>query len=284
MNILIIGGSRFVGPYLVDLLVRKNHTVTVFNRGSISSVYPPSVRFIKGDRTDGFPIKEHFDAVVDMCAYTGVETTKAIQELHFKYFLHFSSVAAYQKTDIFPISEEAPVGDWPAFGDYNKGKVECERTLEKSGIEYGIIRPVYIMGPKNFCDRENFIYSRIKSGTPLVLPGDGLGVTQFVFVDEVAKSMVTLVEGSVEGPFNIAGDEPITVKGIVQMMGDVVGKEPIITYNPDAVGANYKEEDFPFDNETLIVTNDKIKKLGIQFIPLIEGLKRDYESFYKDTT
>ncbi|OIP86400.1 hypothetical protein AUK04_00740 [Candidatus Roizmanbacteria bacterium CG2_30_33_16] len=284
MKILIIGGSRFVGPHVVSLLLRKKHKLTVFNRGGISSKYPQEVRFVKGDRGQGFDkLKEKFDIVIDTCAYVGSQTKKAIEDLKFDYFLHFGTVAAYKKTEIFPLTEESPIGDWPSFGDYGKGKVECEKVLAKSGINYGIIRPAYILGPKNYCDRENFIYSRIKKGIPLVLPGNGLGVAQFVFVDEVARAIVTLAENRIRGAFNVAGNESITLVGLVEEMGKIVGKKPIITLNPKAIGKNFREEEFPFDNENLIVSNNKIKKYGIDFIPLIEGLKRDYKNFYKNT-
>lgn len=168
MNILIIGGSRFVGPHVISLLLKKKHRLTIFNRGSISSKYPRGVRYIKGDRTNGFDITEKFNAALDTCAYVGSQTKKAIKDLKFDYFLHFGTIAAYKKTEIFPLSEESPIGEWPSFGDYNKGKVECEQVLVKSEIKYGIVRPAYILGPKNYCDRENFIYSRIKKGLPLV--------------------------------------------------------------------------------------------------------------------
>ncbi|KKT37375.1 MAG: mRNA-binding protein [Candidatus Gottesmanbacteria bacterium GW2011_GWB1_44_11c] len=269
MKILIIGGSRFVGPHLVKLLIARKHTITVFNRGVISTKYPKGVTFIKGDRDKGF------------CAFIGSQTSRAIEELKFDYFLNFGTSASYQKTEIFPLAEESPIGDWPAFGDYNKGKVACERVLEKSGIKCGTIRPAYILGPKNYCDRENFIYSRIIKKIPLILPGNGLGVTQFVFVDEVALAIVALVEHRAQGAFNIAGDQIITNTGLVGEMGKIVGKEPIIQLNPDAIGLNFKEEEFPFDNENLIVSNDKIKKYGIEFIPLIDGLRRDYKNFYQ---
>lgn len=281
MDILIIGGSRFVGPHLIKLLLARKHHITVFNRGSINDTYSKNINFIKGDRDKGFSIKEKFDAVIDMCAYTGSQTKKALTELNFDYFLHFSTVAAYKKTELFPLTEESAIGDWPSFGAYNKGKVECERVLEKSGKLYGMIRPVYILGPKNYCDRENFIYSRIKKGIPLTLPGNGLGLTQFVFVDEVALSLTKLVEKRAQGAFNIAGDQIISITGLVEEMGNIVGKKPIITYNLKAVGLNFKEEEFPFDNENLIVTNNKIKQFGMKFIPLIDGLQRDYRNFYK---
>ena len=58
--------------------------------------------------------------------------------------------------------------------------------------------------------------------------------------------------------------------------------KPIIKFNPDADGDNHDENEFPFANETFYCTNDKLKKLGIKFTPLIKGLKEDYENYYKD--
>ena len=51
MKILIIGGSRFVGPLIVDKLVSKGHDVTLFNRGRIKSSYK-NIKFIQGDRKE----------------------------------------------------------------------------------------------------------------------------------------------------------------------------------------------------------------------------------------
>lgn len=280
MNILIIGGSRFVGPLVVDLLHTRKHKIIVLNRGTIEVKYPDEVRFVKGDRDKKFDLNEKFDAVIDMCAYVGVQTKKAITDLKFDYFLNFGTVASYKKTRVFPLTENSPIGDWPSFGEYNKGKVECERVLEKSGIAYGTIRPVYILGPKNYMDRENFIYSRIKKGIPLIIPGNGLGLTQYVFADEVAKVIVTLVEGKIRGAFNISGSEMISAVGLVEEMGKIVGKKPVITFNPENIEENFNEDEFPFDNENLVVSNDKIRKLDINFVPLVEGLRRDYRSFY----
>jgi len=284
MKILIIGGSRFVGPLLVNALVENGHELTVFNRGNFEIDYPESVRHVKGDRGKGFGLTDKFDVVIDTCAYVGSQTEKAVKELKFDYFLNFGTIASYAKTFVFPITEQDSIGEWPSFGDYGKGKVECERVLEQSGIKYGTFRPVYILGPKNYCDRENFIYSRIKKGDTIVIPGDGMALAQFVFVDEVVRAIAVLVEEQPQGAFNIAGDQVISLLGLVKEMGKIVGNEPVIEFDPNAAGDNFKEEEFPFDNETIIVSNDKIKEYGIEFRPLLEGLRRDYESFYKSTT
>ena len=284
MKILIIGGSRFVGPILVEMLLKHKHQITVFNRGTLQTKYPKTVKFVQGDRDKGFGLKEKYDAVIDMCAYSGKQTQKAIKELKFDYFLNFGTVAAYKRTEIFPITEEFPIGIWPGWGDYNRGKAECEKILAKSKIKYCSIRPVYILGPKNYCDRENFIYSRIKKGESLSLPVNGLGVVQFVFVDEVANIIVELTEKKILGTYNVNGDDIISVVGLVQEMAKIVGKKPIIKYDPHNTGDNFDENKFPFDNDTIIQSNEKIKRLGFKFKSLIEGLKKDYKNYYKATT
>lgn len=163
MKILIIGGSRFVGPYLIDML-QKDHEVTVFNRGTIQKEYPKHVKFLKGDRDSKFTIKEHFDVAIDMIAYTGPQIKNSIDHLNFDFFVNFGTAASYKKSGIFPLVEEFILGDWPVWGDYNKGKVDCENILKKSGIKFATLRPVFILGPHNYADREHFIYKRIKRG------------------------------------------------------------------------------------------------------------------------
>lgn len=285
MKILVIGGSRFVGPLLLEGLLEHKHAITVFNRGNLVISYPRQIRFIKGDRDRGFDIKERFDAVVDMCAYTGRQMKIALRDLKFDYyyFLNFGTVAAHRQSQIFPITEDFPIGIYPAWGEYNKGKVECELVLKNSNVKCATIRPTYILGPKNYCDRENFIYSRIKKGEPLLIPGNGQAMTQFVFADEVVHIIVGLLERKVLGPFNIAGNEVITLVGLVEMMGEIMGKRPKMRFNPTADGARYKEEEFPFSNENLIVSNEKVKNmLEIKFLSLKSGLGRDWRAFYKN--
>jgi len=141
---------------------------------------------------------------------------------------------------------------------------------------------VYILGKNNYVDRERFIYSKIKANKPLILPGDGQAKTQFVFSQDVANSIVVLAEKKIQGNFNCCGDEVVTLKQLAEIMGNIVGIKPIIKFNPNANGQRHNINEFPFANETFYCTNDKLKKLGIKFTPLIQGLKEDYENYYKN--
>ena len=281
MEILIIGGARFVGPVLVDKLLAKNHKLTIFNRGQHTTDYPEGIAFIQGDRNDGFSIQQHFDVVIDMCAYTGTQTKAALEQLSYDFFIHFGTAAAYAKSQLFPLTERSPIGEWPVWGDYNKGKVECEQALLASGKKYASIRPVYILGAGNYLDRESFIYKRVNAGEIIILPGNGQAVSSFVFVQDVADILVRLAEKQPAGVFNCACDEALTLQGLVQEEANLVGKQPLIAYNQAADGENHNEDEFPFANENFICSNQKLKDLGFTFTPLVGGLKADFESYYR---
>jgi len=281
MKILIIGGSRFVGPILINKLIKLNHDLTIFNRGKHQKEYNKKINFVKGDRNTKVNLKDHFDVVIDMCAYNVNQLKNVIDYVSFDYFINFGTAASYKKTDIFPLTESSPLGRWPLWGSYNTGKVECEKLLIKKGIKHSTIRPVYILGKANYVNREAFIYSKILHEERIILPGNGQAVCQFVFVEDVANVLVFLVKNKLEGAFNLAGDEFVTLQGLVTIMGDIVGKKAIMEFNPLADGLYHKEEEFPFANENFICSNEKLKKLKIKFLPLINTLESHYKTYYQ---
>lgn len=282
MKILLVGGSRFIGPVIIKELLKQDHQVTVFNRGHNDLKFDKEVEILQGDRNEGFNIATEFDVVIDTCAYNELHLKKATTELKFKRYFFISTAAAYKKTEIFPLQEDqSPIGLWPLWKEYNTDKVKAENFLTTSGKTYTILRPVYILGAENHIARESFIYDKIAKKEPLLLPGNGNAVVQFVFAQDIARAIATLIENDANGIFNVCGDENITLKGLVQEMGKLVGEGPIIKFNPVADGVDFKPDEFPFANENFFCSNEKIKKLGVKFTPLLNGLKDDYENYYK---
>ena len=89
MNILIVGGTNFLGPHVVHQLVTMHHQVTVFHRGHTQNNLPASVKYILGDRNSLGNYRSEFeklapDVVLDMIPYTQfaaqgvIETFKGI--------------------------------------------------------------------------------------------------------------------------------------------------------------------------------------------------------------
>jgi nucleoside-diphosphate-sugar epimerase len=75
VRVLVVGGTRFIGPPVVRRLVEAGHEVTVFHRGLTEAELPATVRHVHGNRTALTDYAEHFrallpDIVVDMAAYS----------------------------------------------------------------------------------------------------------------------------------------------------------------------------------------------------------------------
>ena len=53
MNILVLGGTQFVGRHMVQALLERGHSVTTFTRGQTADSLPPEVERRHGDRSAG---------------------------------------------------------------------------------------------------------------------------------------------------------------------------------------------------------------------------------------
>ena len=71
MNILVIGGTRFVGRHFVTAALARGHEITLFNRGQSDDSLFPEVEHLHGDRDGdlGALAGRRWDAVVDTCGY-----------------------------------------------------------------------------------------------------------------------------------------------------------------------------------------------------------------------
>lgn len=114
MRILIIGGTRFIGVYLTQVLLAAGHEVVLFNRGNHPA--PMGVGQIIGDRQEPAQLKEKlagetFDAIFDN---NGRELahTQPLAEIFagkVKHFVYVSSAGVYLPTDQPPHKEADPV-------------------------------------------------------------------------------------------------------------------------------------------------------------------------------
>jgi nucleoside-diphosphate-sugar epimerase len=64
MRVLVIGGTKFIGPYVVRLLVERGHDVTVFHRGENEPSLPAQVRHVHDARA-AMPVTEFPSQLLD---------------------------------------------------------------------------------------------------------------------------------------------------------------------------------------------------------------------------
>src|SRR4029079_3550253 len=111
MDILIIGGTRFLGRHLVTAALARNHDVTLFNRGNNST--QADVETIEGDRhTELHKLKgRRWDAVVDTCGHLPRAVRAAAEALadSLNRYVFISSQNAYADVSVPGITEDYPL-------------------------------------------------------------------------------------------------------------------------------------------------------------------------------
>jgi len=164
MKVLVIGGTGYIGSHTVEEIARRGHDVSVFARGRIAARFLQDVSFIKGDRHNQDDLirarSNHFDAVIDINAYTREETQAVINVFdgEVSRFVHLSTLSVNQRATVMPMTESDPLVTDPTLG-YAYNKAECERALRwayaKSGFPFVSLRPPAVFGPRDRKSREN---------------------------------------------------------------------------------------------------------------------------------
>ncbi|MBE9038946.1 NAD-dependent epimerase/dehydratase family protein [aff. Roholtiella sp. LEGE 12411] len=290
MRILIIGGTRFIGVYLTQLLVEQGHEVVLFNRGNHPAPSLPGVGQITGDRTDATQLKEKlsqekFDVIFDNNGreLTDTQPLAEIFQERVQHFVYMSSAGVYLKSDQLPHVE----GDTVDPKSRHKGKHETEAYLMQLGLPFTSIRPTYIYGPRNYNELESWFFDRVVRDRPIPIPGNGLHITQLGHVKDLAKAMTQVLdnERAVGQIYNISGDRFVTFDGLARASAVAAGKSPdavkIVHYDPKKFDFG-KRKAFPMRVQHFFASvNKAITELDWQpEYDLISGLQDSLENDY----
>lgn len=292
MRILIMGGTRFIGVYLTQVLVELGHEVVLFNRGNKSAPVA-RVREIHGDRKDAEQLRaqlssEQFDAVFDNNGRE-LSDTQPLAEIfngRVQHFVYVSSAGVYLKSEQMPHREDDPVDP----NSRHKGKHHTEAYLAEAGLPWTSIRPTYIYGAQNYNDLEAWFFDRIVRDRPIPIPGEGLHITQFGHVRDLAAAMAAVLgnEKAIGQIYNISGDRYVTFDGLAKACAAAAGKSPdavkLVHYNPAQFDFG-KRKAFPVRLQHFFADVSKAKA-ELDWQPkysLISGLQDSFQNDYLAT-
>jgi nucleoside-diphosphate-sugar epimerase len=289
MRVLIMGGTRFIGVYLTKVLIERGHEVVLFNRGKKSAPIE-GIQQIHGDRTDPNQLKEKlanqsFDAIFDNNGRE-LSDTQPLVEIFLdkvKHFVYVSSAGVYLKSEQMPHIE----GDSVDPNSRHQGKHVTEAYLAKSGIPWTSVRPTYIYGPQNYNDLEAWFFDRIVRNRPIPIPGEGLHITQFGHVKDLATAMTQVLDNpkAIGQIYNISGDRYVTFTGLARACAQAAGKSPesvkLVYYNPKNFDFG-KRKAFPIRVQHFFAEVHKAKN-ELNWQPefdLVSGLKDSFQNDY----
>jgi nucleoside-diphosphate-sugar epimerase len=300
----------FIGRSLVAELLKAGHEVAVLHRRPKHEL-GRRVQNIVADRNDPESVRQAlqytsfqvvFDNVYDWergTTATQVEgTVKAVRAAsgdRLTRYVFMSSVAAYG--DGLNHHDGDPLAPDDHTEPYVRNKAMTERMLfrlhQKTGFPVVTLRPPFIYGPENPFYREAFFWDRLRDNRPLILPGDGHRLMQFVYIKDLVRAcMRAMDEPDAAGEaFNVANEKPMTQAEFMQAVVAATGKKANIVRVPreriaeaggDPMGQPaYFGVYFDVPPITEVVVKAK-RILGFQPTPFETGLKETYRWYLRN--
>ena len=245
MNIVITGGSGFVGSYLCERLINDGHNLIVVDNlltGSTENISDlmdnDNFSFIEHDVQNHIEIENkvdyvlHFASAASPKAYTehpvntlkagsiGTLNTLGLAKKHNSQYLLASTSEVYGDPLISPQNEEYwgnvnPNGERSMYDEAKRFAEAAVATYSRSyDIKAKIVRIFNTYGPRMQLNDgrvvTNFIVQALKN-EDITIYGDGSQTRSFSFVDDTVNGIIALMESNQNDVFNIGNPNEITV-------------------------------------------------------------------------
>ncbi|MBC7988796.1 MAG: NAD-dependent epimerase/dehydratase family protein [Luteimonas sp.] len=268
LKILILGGTGFTGPFQVNYALARGHTVTLFNRGQKPSPeWPGAVEQLHGDRNTG-DLKALQGRKWDVCIDNPtslpfwVRDAGKVLKGNVGQYLFISTISVYADGSKPGITEDAALAQYKGNdamaetqetmradleGLYGALKALSEAEARKQfGERVTIVRPGYIVGPRDETDRFTYWPHRIAQGGEMLVPGDGKDPVQIIDGRDLGEWMIRLAEASTLGTFNAVGPEkPLTMDAMLRGCQAVTGGNATYTHVTPEFLEEHKVEELP---------------------------------------
>jgi dTDP-glucose 4,6-dehydratase len=242
MNILVLGGTYFIGKVLIELLVGR-HTVSALNRGTRKPC--ENVSLIVADRRNYSEVKDglrgrNFDVVIDLSGYNEDDVAIVLDSLNgrFEQYIFCSSIAVCSQPPAYwPITEDHIKCSTVIENEYGYNKWLAEQYLfryfQKKNLPISIVRPVYVYGPHDQSGRMDYFFERISEGRPIIMSGTGENIVQFGYVYDLCKAIIAMIgnEAAFGQAFNISGRELVTISRFIELVSSAIATESEVRFN-----------------------------------------------------
>ena len=245
MNIVITGGSGFVGSYLCEKLINDGHKIIVIDNlltGSTENINDlldnENFSFIEQDVQDHIEIKDkvdyvlHFASAASPKAYTehpvntlkagsvGTINTLGLAKKHSAEYLLASTSEVYGDPLISPQNEEYwgnvnPNGERSMYDEAKRFAEAAVATYSRSyGLKTKIVRIFNTYGPRMQLNDgrvvTNFIVQALRNEN-ITIYGDGTQTRSFSYVEDTVAGIISLMNSTEYDVFNIGNPNEMTV-------------------------------------------------------------------------
>ncbi|MFT4145712.1 MAG: NAD-dependent epimerase/dehydratase family protein [Mobilitalea sp.] len=269
MNILVIGGTRFIGVHLVKYLLAGGHKVTIATRGQSADDFGDHVDRIIMERTDKKSIYKalsgiSYDVVYDSLAYCSNEIKYLLDVLECNRYIQISTLSVYRQLKDHLSEEEFDAKTYPLKWcsreddtyDEIKRQAECALYQTYTDVAAVSVRFPYVIGEDDYTKRLYFYVEHIIKSRPMNI--DNLTHTMaFVKSNEAGKFLAELLDKDFCGSINAASYGNVSLSKIIHYVENKTGIKAVLSNNGD---------DAPYNGTpTYSLDLQKAEKIGFKF-------------------
>ncbi|MBA2311855.1 MAG: NAD-dependent epimerase/dehydratase family protein [Actinobacteria bacterium] len=248
MRLLVLGGTQFVGYHIVGAALGRGHDVTTFTRGQTRPDAWPKAESLHGDRDGDLSALEggSWDAVIDTCGYVPRVVRRSVELLSpaVTHYIFISTESVYADLSGTGIDEVAALASMPDESveeiteeTYGPLKVLCEQVVTAAMPETSlIVRPGYVVGPRDHTDRFTYWVRRIAHGGEVLGPGPAERPFQVIDGRDMGEWIIAMTERRDAGVFNASGpDYRLTFDAMLEDCRKATGSDARVTWVDDAL-------------------------------------------------
>lgn len=229
MEILVAGGTGFIGTHLCRELDERGHDVTALARDPDQADLPEGVDAVVGDVTAIDSLSEPAqgqDAIVNLVSLSPLFKPKGGDEMHSKIHLEGTRnlVDAANAAGVDRFLQMSALGadpDGPTA--FIRAKGRAETVVRESSLGWTIIRPSVVFG-----EGGEFVPFTKLLAPPYLTPLPGGGKTRFqpIYVEDLMPILAEAVEGDehVEQTYEIGGPEELTLAAVARIAHGADGR------------------------------------------------------------
>lgn len=245
-KVLVLGGTRFFGKKLVNLLLQEGCDVTIATRGKTADHFGDQVKRLIVDREDAHSLKtavgtEQWDVVYDNICYSPKAALEVCEIFSgkVKHYIVTSTLSVYEfgdearKEENFdPYSYSIKIGGREDFS-YGEGKRLAEAVFfQKAGFPVSAVRFPIVLGLDDYTKRLHFHIEHVKNGELIGVPNEH-AILSFIHSDEAAAFLSWLGNKQLEGPINACSKGEMSLRQMISLIEDAVGKKATVEKNTD---------------------------------------------------
>lgn len=289
MNVLVVGGSGFLGSHVINALHTAGHAVRIFDRRP-SPYLQPGQEMMVGDLLSEDQVRKAVEGCQCVYNFAGlvnideanqrpVDTVRlnvlantilleACRAAAIQRFLYASTVYVYSQTG----------------GFYRCSKQAAELYIEmyqrQYGLPYTILRYGSLYGPR--ADETNAVHRYLTQALrdgKIACVGDGEEVREYIHVEDAARlSVEALAEEFENQHLLLTGHQPMKVRELLEMIQEILNKKLAVTFQGIDPTVHYRRTPYTF--------HPRIGKklVGKYYLDMGEGLLDCLQAIHADLT